>query len=115
MIGNQIEGEGGVSIGIEVGPIESEDGLGAVGQEVGNPRVCEGIEVELGVGQEAIDLLCGVLGHQSANASQAGPDGGNGQRCGMEDAGRGIGDRENPLFMHSRERIENKRRHAGKW
>lgn len=40
-----------------------------------------------------------MLGHESANAGQAGSNGGNGQGCGMEDAGRGIGDRENSLFM----------------
>jgi len=73
MIGNQIEGESGVAIGIEVGPVEGE----------------------------------------SANAGQAGSDGGNGQGCGMEDTGRGIGDRESPLFMHSWKGIMNKRRHAG--
>ena len=95
-------------IGIKVGPIEGKDGLGAAGQKVGNPSVPDGFEVELGVGQGAIDLLCGGLGHQSANAGQAGPDSGNGQGCGMEDAGGGIGDRENPLFMHSREVIMNK-------
>ena len=93
----------------------ASNGLGAVGEKAGNPRVRDGVEVELGVGQEAIDLLCGVLGHKSANAGQAGPDSGNGQGCGMEDAGRGISDREDPLFMHSRKRIMNKGRHAGKW
>ena len=32
----------------------------------------------------------------------------------MKDAGRVIGDRENPLFMHSQGVIMNERRHAGK-
>ena len=99
-------------IGIEVGPVEGEDGLLAVGQQRRHPGGGEGVEVELGVGQEAIDLLDGMLGNEPANAGQARANGGDGQGSGVEDAGSGIGQGENPLFMHKWELIMNEREHA---
>lgn len=78
-------------IGIEVGPVEGEDGLLAVGQQGRNPGGGEGFEVELGVGQEAVDLLDGMLGDEPTNAGQARANGGDGQGSGMENASSGIG------------------------
>ena len=68
----------------------------------------QGIDVDAPVGQQPINLLDRVLGHPPARQCQTLADHADRQRCGLDRAERGLGQRLHPFGMQvvAKQRVE---------
>ena len=61
MVGLQADNQGAVVIGLKLGPVYGYDNLGAFGHHIGNPVIEKAPDIELDVGQQAVDLRVRVV------------------------------------------------------
>jgi hypothetical protein len=97
MLGLQTGGQHGLVIVVKVGPVEVDNDFSAPCHDEGHPELEEVVHVDLGVADEAVDLLGGVALDKSLGCGEAASDGVNGQRARNDDACGGVGDGHDPL------------------
>lgn len=100
MAGLQADNQGGVVIGIELGPIHGDDDLGALSHDIGNPVIEQVPDIEFGIGEQAVDLFDGVLSLKAVGEGEAIADGMNSQLPRADNAESGIGQRQGALGVH---------------
>lgn len=100
VVGLQADDQGGVVILVKLGPIHGNNDFLTLGDDVGHPIVEQVAQVELGVGQQAVDLFDGVLAVKAAGDGEAVANGMDSEGAGLEDAEGGIGEGEGALGMH---------------
>ena len=100
MPGHQLERQGGLPIGVEVGPVHRHDEVGAGPNQFRNPSGEEIPGLELAIAQQPVDLLDGVLGQKAARLGQRFADERDAQRCPGHDPERRVRQRINPFGMN---------------
>jgi len=90
VIGDQRQHDGGLLVGVEVGPVQCHHDGGSCANDVGHPTGEDVIDVDLGIGEQAIDLLGGMLGVQAANGGKAPADGADRERGAAQHAEGGV-------------------------
>ena len=101
MAGDEMQGQCGLVVGIEVGPIHRHnDGL-ALADGVANPGREQIPNAHALLLKEAIDLLDGVLVGEPARLRQRMADHGDGQRCAGHHPERGVRQRQHPLGVNA--------------
>jgi len=90
VIGDQRQHDGGLVIGIEVGPIHCHDDGRAGADDVRHPQGQDVIDIDAIVGQQPVYLFDRMLGRQAARRGQSVPDGGDHERGAVQHADRGI-------------------------
>ena len=98
--GLQADDQGAVVILVKLGPVHGDDNLFALGNDIGHPILKQEPDVELGVGQQAVDLFDGMLAVNTAGNREAIANGMDGERAGAEHALGCICQREDALGMH---------------
>ena len=91
MAGQQRQHDGGLTVGVELGPVHGHVDAAAGSHHVWDPVAQRGIEIDPLVGQQAVHLFDGMLGHQAARQGEALSDCIDGQGGGPDDAERGVG------------------------
>ena len=71
MVGLQADNQGAVAIGLKLGPVHGYDNLGAFGHHIGSPVIEQAPDIELDVGQQAVDLLDRVLAFKTTGQREA--------------------------------------------
>jgi hypothetical protein len=89
--GQQREHDGGLAVGVEIGPIHGHIDAGAGSHHVGNPVAQRGVDIDPLVGQQPVNLLDRVLGHQTPRQGKALADRIDRQGRGLDDAEGGVG------------------------
>jgi hypothetical protein len=75
MIGDQGQHDGGLLVGVEVGPIQCHHDGVACADDVGHPAGKDAIDVDVRVGEQSVDLLGRVLGVQTSGGRESLADG----------------------------------------
>jgi hypothetical protein len=91
MIGHQIEGEGGLIVVVEVGPVHGDDDLRARADHMRHPAGEALPDIDALVAEQAVNLLNRVLGDQAARLGEGLADHRHRQRCAGHDTERGTG------------------------
>ena len=97
MVGDQRQHDGGLVVGIEVGPVQGHQNGGSCADDVGHPAGEDGIDVDLGVGKQAVDLLGGMLGVQAAGGGEAPADRADRKGTAAQHAERRVAERGDAL------------------
>ena len=71
VIGDQRQHDGGLPVSIEVGPVQSRHDGGPPADDVRHPAGEDFINVDLAVGEQAVDLLGRVLRVQATGGGEA--------------------------------------------
>jgi hypothetical protein len=98
--GHQLERQGGLPVGVEVGPVHRHDEVGAGPDQFRNPSGEEIPGLELAIAQQPVDLLDGVLGQKAARLGQGFADDRDAQRGPGHHPKSGIRQGINPLGMN---------------
>jgi len=91
MPGQQREHDGGLAIGVEIGPIHDHIDASAGSRHGGNPVAQRGVDIDSLVGQQPIHLLDRMLGHQATRQGEAVADRIDHQGSGLDGAEGGVG------------------------
>jgi hypothetical protein len=91
MPGQQREHDGGLAVGVEIGPIHGHIDAAPGSYHVGDPVAQCGVDIDPLVGQQPVHLLDRMLGHQAARQGEALADRIDRQRSGLDDAEGGVG------------------------
>jgi hypothetical protein len=97
--GHQLERQGGLPVGVVVGPVQRHDDVGARPDHLRDPGGEDVPGLDPGIAQQPVDLLDGVLGQKAARLGQGLTDYRDGQRRTRHHPERGIGKRRDPLRM----------------
>ena len=100
MAGHQRERQGGLSIGVKVGPIHRHHDILAGTDHFRNPAGKDVPRLDPGIAQQSVNLLDGMLGQKAAGLSQRLADHRNTQRGARRHPKGGIGKRSDPLGMN---------------
>ena len=98
---DQVQGDRGVPVGVEVGPIQRDDDLLGRREDIRDPVREQRPDVERRIAQEPVHLLDRVLGVQPARLGQARANRVNGQRDGVDHADHGVRHRLDPLGVQT--------------
>ena len=80
VFGDQRQHDGGIVVGVEVGPIHRHRDQSADADGVGHLQGQDVIDLDGGVAQRSVDLFDRVLSRQTASRGEPVPNGGNGKR-----------------------------------
>src|SRR5208337_2171604 len=86
VVGDQGQHDGGLVVGIEVGPVQSHHDGVTRADDVGHPTGEDVIDVDLGVGEQAVHLLGRMLGVQAAGGGESLADGADRKGGAAQDA-----------------------------
>jgi hypothetical protein len=89
--GQQRQHDGGLTVGVELGPVHGHFDAAAGSYHVGDPVAQRGIEIDPLIGQKPVHLFDGMLGHQAARQGEALSDCIDRQGSGLNDAEGGVG------------------------
>ena len=98
--GHQLERQGGLPVGIEVGPVHRHDDVLARSDHFRDPAGKDIPGLDPGIAQQPVDLLDGMLGQKAARLSQRLADHRDAQRGTRHHPKCGIGKRSDPLRMN---------------
>ena len=70
MGGDEVERERRLVVGVEIGPVHRDEGLGTLADDLGHPRREQLPHDQALVAQEPVDLFDRMLGEQPASLSQ---------------------------------------------
>ena len=94
------EQDGGLFVGIEIGPVHGDLDGGAGAGDLADPMGEDGVEVDPWVGQQPVHLFDGVLCFQPARDRQPLSDGVHREGTGAHDAERGVRQGQDAFGMH---------------
>ena len=97
--GHQLERQGGLPVGVKVGPVHRHHDVLAGTDHFRDPAGKDVPGLDPGIAQQPVDLLDGVLGEKAARLSQRLADHRDSQRRARHHPKRRIGKRINPLRM----------------
>jgi hypothetical protein len=98
--GHQLERQGGLPVGIKVGPVHRHDEVGARPDQFRNPGGEDVPGLELAIAQQPVDLLDGVLGQKATRLGQGLADERDAQRGPGHHPKGGIRQGVDPLGMN---------------
>jgi hypothetical protein len=98
--GHQLERQGGLPVGVEVGPVHRHDEVGARPDQFRNPGGEDVPRLKLAIAQQPVDLLDGVLGQKAARLGQRFADHRDAQRGPGHHPERRVRQRIDPLGMN---------------
>ena len=98
--GHQLERQGGLSVGVVVGPVHRHHDVGARPDHLRDPCGEDVPRLDPGIAQQPVDLLDRMLGQKAASLSQRFADDRDAQRCPGHDPERRICQRIDPFSMN---------------
>ena len=97
MVGDQGHHDGGLLVGIEIGPVQCHHDGVACADDVGHPANQDIVDVDHRVGEQAIDLFRGMLGVQATCGGEALTDHADRKRRAAQHAEGSIAERVDAL------------------
>jgi hypothetical protein len=97
VIGDQRQHDGGLLVGIEVGPVQCHHDGAACADDVGHPAGEDVVDPDVRIGEQAVDLFGGMLGVQASGGGKAPADGADRERGATQHANGGVAERVDAL------------------
>ncbi len=99
MAGDEVERDGGLVVGVEVGPVERDHDLRSPADHEGHPAREQVPDIDAGVREEAVHLLDRVLGLKLLGDRQRPAEGADRELSTLQRAHRRVGERRHALRM----------------